>query len=946
MAKIRQFEERARRAGVPAISLDTGATDAYQTVAQVTGELAGQVGKVADRAAAIEGHRAGLLHGSGAGLPGVSVSGGEVTTGDGKQLDVVSRIIQIESGGKATAKNKSSSAAGLGQFIGSTWLSMIRTYRPDILKGRTTDQVLALRTDPRFADLSVEMTANYARQNQRGLEKSRLPVTAGSTYLAHFLGLGGARRVLRATPGTPIVNVVGSEVVRANQRVMKGKTVGQVIAWADGKMKGAKTVVPASSSPVDIAFNETPTPAFQLTQGISIRDRAFDQAARSVYLDRVDTAARTEIAALSDLHPDDPDALATALDNFSKGYKRNLEDPEARVQFERTFERQKIAAVRAASSRAQKLQRDENQAAFEENYSTRRTAILRLAREAGNDDKANEALTGELEELEGAIEGAGGLSAVGKGRLRRELLQDVARSRLLGGFDRQDGPAAREQYLADFVDRYNKGDDAFKDITPENFDRLQTEMQRSIAKDRIEQGKQIRLVDRQIDGVMDRVKKGFAVPGEERDALRARVQALGDPVLNDAFSFFERLTDWQSAHRDKPPEVIAAQIAALDEEIAEKGATSRALVMRDVMAGLEENMREGLKKDPLEFAERAGVLDVPDLDFSNADILAVSLMERSIAAEIVADQYSIDKRFFKAGEAERLTELVADDPERLSSVAKAIREGIGTADTPDALAELSKSAPVVAHAAGLAMATGSDDILRETTQGLHLRGIEGYEPIRLKPAARRSTTGQFLGASVMALPETEGAAVNQAEILFERRAREMRLDPVADPESAKELWESALDESLGGRVVDGRKVGGIGEVNGTKTLLPPDMSEEDVSNLLSRLSDAELASLPEIVSANGVPVGARDVRRGRLVAVGQGRYRVALGDPTSGDPRWLAGSNGEFWVLDLNRLAVQRAKPSAPEPFNPDDHTLFNTQPGGFLHSLQSLNPNNLTIED
>src|SRR4029453_1645851 len=43
---------------------------------------------------------------------------------------VVERIIDVESGGDPNAKNKRSSATGLGQFLDETWLDMIRAHRP------------------------------------------------------------------------------------------------------------------------------------------------------------------------------------------------------------------------------------------------------------------------------------------------------------------------------------------------------------------------------------------------------------------------------------------------------------------------------------------------------------------------------------------------------------------------------------------------------------------------------------------------------------------------------------------------------------------------------------------------------------------------------------------------------------------------------------------------
>lgn len=75
--------------------------------------------------------------------------------GGGAVDQFVDRIIGVESGGRADAKNPKSSATGAGQFISSTWLGMMKKYRPDLMAGKSNEEVLALRNDP---VLSREMT--------------------------------------------------------------------------------------------------------------------------------------------------------------------------------------------------------------------------------------------------------------------------------------------------------------------------------------------------------------------------------------------------------------------------------------------------------------------------------------------------------------------------------------------------------------------------------------------------------------------------------------------------------------------------------------------------------------------------------------------------------------------------------------------------------------------
>jgi hypothetical protein len=150
-------------------------------------------------------------------------------------LGLIDSIIGVESGGNPNATNPNSSASGLGQFINSTWISTIRAARPDIAEGKTDSELLALKTDPQ---LSREMTEAYANQNQATLSKAGLPVTPGTTYLAHFAGPGGAVKVLQADPSASAGSVLGDAVVRANPFLAK-MTVADLQAWADRKMGGS-----------------------------------------------------------------------------------------------------------------------------------------------------------------------------------------------------------------------------------------------------------------------------------------------------------------------------------------------------------------------------------------------------------------------------------------------------------------------------------------------------------------------------------------------------------------------------------------------------------------------------------------------------------------------------------------------------------------------------------
>jgi hypothetical protein len=155
---------------------------------------------------------------------------------------VLRAIIGVESGGNARAQNPNSSARGLGQFISSTWLNMIRKYRPDLAEGRSANEVLALRDDP---NINAEMTAMYTRENHALLQSQGLPTNPGELYLAHFMGPGGAVSALRAPLNAPISSIMSQDAIAANAGIRFGGkrfsefTAGDLRRWAAHKMRSA-----------------------------------------------------------------------------------------------------------------------------------------------------------------------------------------------------------------------------------------------------------------------------------------------------------------------------------------------------------------------------------------------------------------------------------------------------------------------------------------------------------------------------------------------------------------------------------------------------------------------------------------------------------------------------------------------------------------------------------
>lgn len=212
----------------------------------------------------------------------------------GKQT-IAQRIMLVESGGDPTITNPASSAVGAGQFTEGTWLAMVQKYRPDLMKGRSRSDILAMRTDP---NLSLEMTQRYSDENASYLGARGYGATAGNLYLAHFLGPQGAVAMLGSDP-----NATGESIApaaaKSNPSVFyrtdaKGKvdysqpkTVGEIRQWASDKMAGAEHT--DWSTVLDgIPYEQKLSLAADGARDLLAQQTAQQQQAKAEYTGRID----------------------------------------------------------------------------------------------------------------------------------------------------------------------------------------------------------------------------------------------------------------------------------------------------------------------------------------------------------------------------------------------------------------------------------------------------------------------------------------------------------------------------------------------------------------------------------------------------------------------------------------------------------------------------------
>jgi len=218
----------------------------------------------------------------------------------GVSFDFLLKMAQRESSLNPAAKAKTSSAAGLFQFIEQTWLGALKShgakhglgdFAADITRaaggkysvadaGRR-EEILNLRFEPKAA---AALAGELANDNKRALEtKLGRGVSNAELYTAHFLGAGGAARLLTAGDDAKAAALL-PRAAAANRHVFydgaRARSVGEVMA-SIAKSMGEKTIAlesksgaPEIKSQMPGGLETTAAPAFampaRLRGGVSL----------------------------------------------------------------------------------------------------------------------------------------------------------------------------------------------------------------------------------------------------------------------------------------------------------------------------------------------------------------------------------------------------------------------------------------------------------------------------------------------------------------------------------------------------------------------------------------------------------------------------------------------------------------------------------------------------
>lgn len=218
----------------------------------------------------------------------------------GYNLDsVINKIVGVESGGKATAKNPKSSAYGLGQFTAATWKRFAESPLGKMLKGKMDmTEWLAARATPTIAMQGMRWLTQL---NADHLEKNGVPANDTTLYLAHFMGAQGAVNLYKADPQQNAREFLrhsdpkhADAIIKANPTVFTEKrSVGDIVAWS-AKHMGVK---PDPNAPATGEPRPRSWPSDAQLAADAQRLYPDNPAQQKTYTDRVRTARNVEVEA-------------------------------------------------------------------------------------------------------------------------------------------------------------------------------------------------------------------------------------------------------------------------------------------------------------------------------------------------------------------------------------------------------------------------------------------------------------------------------------------------------------------------------------------------------------------------------------------------------------------------------------------------------------------------
>jgi len=167
-------------------------------------------------------------------------------------VDNLTNRILTQSNVEGFGKNPNSSADGYGQFTARTWATELSKTHPELTNGRSVDdlaadpKILALRQDKNIAGSTLK---GFTQGNADKLTAAGLPVNESNLYTMQFAGEGDGPKILRASDGAKLNQVMSPASLEANP-FLQGMTVGEFKQFTASKAGTATDGISAAQNSI------------------------------------------------------------------------------------------------------------------------------------------------------------------------------------------------------------------------------------------------------------------------------------------------------------------------------------------------------------------------------------------------------------------------------------------------------------------------------------------------------------------------------------------------------------------------------------------------------------------------------------------------------------------------------------------------------------------------
>ncbi len=921
--QLARFDMTAAIGDAPSFAVNTG--QAAEALANVAGSLSDALGKMAARAAQREGEVAGLTAGQDAAgsylqqSQAIGVSSG--VAGTGPWHEQAKAFLRKEEGFRETPYwDVNAHRVGYGS-------DTTVTADGKVVK---VAQGMKITRDDAERDLDYRLTKREGLQVQKQLGETwnKLPDGAKAALASVGYNYGSLPKEIVAAAKTGNLEMLSSAVAglgsnksrrqREAALILAGAKASSITAQTTSAQPTKPTAIPAGVDPTKTASTEAPlsTTPLALRRDGTIRGEAYDNAALSAWGWRMQEGVSNDLYAAQQQHEEDPAGYAAAAQEIQKKYLAELPaDPKVREMFDKSFANQNQAYVRNINAKYETKLRGEQLASFSSGYSSRLVDLERQAQVLGANPEGDAIIAEQTTSFQRSIDGAvaqGILTPAQAEKYKIDVATTSARGRIQGVYDALPTPEQKEAFATELLNDWKeqKGPlaalpyDTVKGISNTLFNDAREQINRRTASNKAEKVR--------IDALIDDDVASIAATGKGLDPTSSGL----DPAKISEIVGPEGMQKWRLG-QDRANRIYAAtngmevqstsdlnQRLTLMKPQAGKPGYADELEIYEAARKRAQDVLKERQTDPLGQAARGGAIDIQPIDANSAEELSRTLTLRKTQRDQVAGLYQQQVPVFRPGEKEALSAAILRKPEMLPAFAISIQQAFGN-EAPRVLSEISEDGPIIAHAAGLSLASGDTSIANDVADTLANKREKVYTAKMPAQGDMSNFANGEIGGAMYADPRTQSALVQTASILFEQMANQHGFDATdlkTEGSVARAAFSRAIDRAAGARTIGDKTFGGLAEVNGARIIVPSDMEKDRPARLLAGLTPAQMEKLPPIDSSNEFKIPIEKIRQAKLVSVGDGLYRVALNDPLSDDPKYLRAAGGTFWTLNIRQL--------------------------------------------